>query len=99
MHQIKAQALFPLPHRIREATGTSFSYFPGIPPRVAKPVIEAQLTHDPGSVNLLFRAILQELRLGNLERARELGARMDRVGPGMEKTLFAQELLSKLSPE
>ena len=82
--------------RIREADAIGNGFFPGIPADIVLDSLNNALTNDPGSANLLFNAIIQQLRLGRFDEAQALYARMERIGPRMAKTGEAARLLEAI---
>ena len=89
---VKADAIYPFKHYVREANAALYGVADALPPAVILAVVDNALKHDPNSANLLWYKIYQELKRGNLEAALPALLTMERVDKGFEQTKTARRL-------
>jgi len=95
----EALAVFPIGRREREAAAVSGAMIRGIPPGILLPKIDLALREDPGSANILFTKAIQEVRLGNFEKAQSALLTLELVAPGWVSTKELKDFIAKAKIE
>ena len=78
---LRADAIFPLPARIREAKANLVAAAPDIPPTLALALLKSALAQSPHDPRLLTHKAVQHLRAGDIQSAEETHRRLRELAP------------------
>lgn len=92
MGLIRAEAAWPLAYYTRESQATLHTVFSSLPAEFILETVDRALKADPWSHTLLWHKTMQELRRGNLERARPALMKLDRISGDWPQTKNAHEV-------
>lgn len=95
---LRANAVFPLSSRIREATAGLIAQTPEIPPIFALGVVKNALEQAPNDPRLLYFKGVQHLRAGDKPSAEETAVRLRAQVPHWPQTEHLQKLIKETKP-
>lgn len=90
---LRAEAIFPLSSRIREANAGFLARLNDVPPKVALVAVRRALRNGPDHPGLLYALIVNLIRDGDRAQAAEVLEHLRRIAPDWPMTLHAQALI------
>lgn len=92
---LAAEAIFPLPARIREAAAIATAQTDDVPPSLALAVLSRARRHTPSDPRLIFWSGVQQLRAGDRVSAQASAASLRRLVPHWPQTALLFRLIEE----